>query len=891
MGERLREWLRRLMSWSRRRARDRDFEDELQAHVALAASEEMSRGVPAAEARRRALARLGGVDAAREQHRDARGLPWIESLGRDLRDAIRLLRRSPGFAFVAIASLALGIGANTAVFSVFDALVFKPLAVREPDRLVQIIPRPNLSDDSSYPIWEQIRDRRDLFDGMCAWTQDVPFDVGLIQDGALVPLAAQWVSGEFASTLGLHAERGRWLDMSDEQAAADGGEKAAVISDAFWRTHLGAKDDAIGSVLMTNSFPVTIVGIASPDFLGMDVGSAFDLMLPITAAPKGLREAPMAWWVRSVFARLKPGQTIEAASAAVRAIQPAIRQATLSTQLPPSMREAYLREPMTVVSAATGRSSLRLRYRDPLALVMAGVALLLLIACANLTNLLLARAETRRHEIGVRLALGASRTRLVRQLIVESLLLSTIGAAVGLLVAAWSSRLLVSQLSTDVTRVALALPLDWRVLGFATLAAIVTTLVVGLVPAFRATRVAPQAALAERGRGTAVASGRLGRTLVASQIALSFVLLVGAGLLARTFLALERADLGFNPAPVAAVSLSWKGGDARGDEASKAAKLRLTLDAVRAAPGVAMAAFADGVTPMAGFQEDWFFENPPGLSLPQADRDVYFVDAGVGWFETLGMRVLEGRDFNDADQPQSKTIAIVNQTLARRFFPRQSAIGRTVRGGHKTWTIVGVVNDAVYINVRQGVPPTLYRFLDETNGLVVRAANGDASSIIRELVPVITRAEPDLLARTRRMTDQAAATLVRERLVATLSLLFGVLALVLASAGVYGVMAYTVGRRRGEIGIRRALGATTPAIATLVLRQSSMLAAIGLIAGAIASLWAMRFVRPLLYGLEPYDEMTLVGAAVVLALVALAASWTPIRRATRVDAAAVLREN
>jgi predicted permease len=889
MGERLREWLRRLMSWSRRRARDRDFEDELQAHVALAVSEAMSRGVPADEARRRALARLGGVDAAREQHRDARGLPWIESLGRDLRDAIRLLRRSPGFAFVAIASLALGIGANTAVFSVFDALVFKPLAVREPDRLVQIIPRPNRSD-SSYPIWEHIRDRRDLFDGMCAWTQDAPLDVGLIQDGALVPLAAQWVSGELASTLGLHAERGRWLNMSDEQAAVDGGETAAVISDAFWRTRLGAKDDAIGSVLMTNSFPVTIVGIASPDFLGMNVGSVFDLMLPITAAPKGFREAQTAWWV-SVFARLKPGQTIDAASAAIRSIQPAIRQATLSTQLPPSMREAYLRDPMIVVSAATGRSSLRARYRDPIALVMAGVALLLLIACANLTNLLLARAETRRHEIGVRLALGASRARLVRQLIVESLLLSTIGAAVGLLVAAWSSRLLVSQLSTDVTRVALALPLDWRVLGFATLAAVVTTLVVGLVPAFRATRVAPQAALAERGRGIAVASGRLGRTLVASQIALSFVLLAGAGLLARTFLALERADVGFNPTPVATVSLSWKAGDARRDETSKAAKLRLTLDAVRAAPGVATAAFADGVTPMAGFQEDWFFENPPGLSLPQADRDVYFVDAGVGWFETLGMRVLEGRDFNDADQPQSKTIAIVNQTLARRFFPGQSAIGRTVRGGQKTWTIVGVVNDAVYINVRQGVPPTLYRFLDETNGLVVRAANGDASSIIRDLVPVIARAEPDLLPRTRRMTDQAAATLVRERLVATLAVLFGILALVLACAGVYGVMAYTVGRRRSEIGIRRALGATTPAIAALVLRQSSMLAVIGLIAGAAASLWAMRFVRPLLYGLEPYDAITLTSTALVLALVTLAASWTPIRRATRVDPAAVLREN
>jgi predicted permease len=865
---------------------ERDLRDELAAHLDGERDRLIAQGLDPVEAERQARIRFGAFTATAEACRDERGFPWLESLGRDLRDAIRLLRRSPGFAFVAIVSLSLGIGANTAVFSVFDALVFKSLSVREPDRLVQIIPRPNRSD-SSYPVWEHIRNRHDLFDGVCAWTQEAPIEVGLIQDRTLVPVATQWVSGDFASVLGLHAERGRWLDMNDEQAAANGGAKAAVISDAFWRTHLGARDDVIGSVVTTNRFPVTIVGIASPDFLGMDVGSAFDLVLPITAAPKGFLETRMFWWV-SVFARLKPGQTLDAASSALRTVQPAIRQATLPTELRPNQREAYLRDPMSIVSAATGRSSLRARYRDPLALMMAGVALLLLIACANLTNLLLARAETRRHEIGVRLALGASRMRLVRQLLVESLLLSTIGASAGLLVAAWSSRLLVSQLSTDVARVALALPLDWRVLGFATLAAVLTTLVVGLVPAFRATRVAPRAALAERGRAIVAAGGRLGRTLVAMQIALSFVLLAGAGLLGRTFLTLDRADLGFNPAPVLTVALTWPPGATRGDEASEAAALRLILDAVRAAPGVATAAFADAGMPM-GMQQDWFFENPPGLSLPQSARDVYLQDAWTGWFDTLGMHVVEGRDFDDQDQRQYKTVAIVNQTLARRFFPGQSALGRTVRSGPKAWTIVGVVNDAVHFDARQGVAPTLYRLLPETNGLIVRAANGDASSISRAVVTAIARADPDVLVGTRRMADQAAATLVRERLVATLSSLFGILALVLASAGVYGVMAYTVGRRRAEIGIRRALGATTPAIARLVLRQSVVLTAIGVSAGAIASLWAMRFVRPLLYGLEPYDATTLAGAALVLALVTLAASWTPVRRAARVDPATILR--
>jgi uncharacterized protein (DUF1778 family) len=254
------------------------------------------------------------------------------------------------------------------------------------------------------------------------------------------------------------------------------------------------------------------------------------------------------------------------------------------------------------------------------------------------------------------------------------------------------------------------------------------------------------------------------------------------------------------------------------------------------------------------------------------------------------MHLVDGRDFTDQDQPQYKTVAIVNQALARRFFPGQHAIGRTLRSGPKTWTIVGVVNDAVYFDARQGVAPTLYRLLPETNGLIVRAANGDATSITRAVVTAIARANPDVLVGTRRMADQAAATLVRERLVATLAILFGLLALVLASAGVYGVMAYTVGRRRAEIGIRRALGATTPAIARLVLRQSSTLTAVGLIAGTAASLWTMRFVQPLLYGLTPHDATTLSAAAFVLALVALAASWMPVRRATRVDPARALRE-
>jgi predicted permease len=892
MGGRLREWLRRLMSWSRRSARDGDFDEELQTHVALAASEEMSRGVPADEARRRALARLGGVDAAREQHRDARGLPWLESLGRDLRDAVRLLRRSPGFAFVAIASLALGIGANTAVFSIFNALLLRPLPVREPERLVQVARDPRQTV-LSYPLWEQIRAHGEIFDGTAAWSS---IGANLIQDGALVPVAVGWTSGDFASVLGLRAQRGRWLTLDDERRAKDGGDKMAVVSDAFWRTRLGGADDVIGRVLTLDQLSVTIVGVATPDFTGMEVGNTFDLIVPITARPRRALNARTDWWV-SVYARLKAEQTTAQASAALRAVQPEIREATLPLELRPDLRDGYLRQPMSVASATTGGTSgLRFRYRDPLSLTMAGVGLLLLITCANLTNLLLARADARRHEISLRLVLGASRTRLVRQLLVESLLLSTIGAAAGLLVAAWSSRLLIQQLSTDVTRVSLALPLDGRVLAFATLAAVATTLVVGLVPAFRATRVAPRAALAERGRANAAASGRLGHALVAIQIALSFVLLTGAGLLGRTFLTLGRADLGFDPRPVATVTMTLRPGASWGEDASRTSRLQRLRDVARATPGVASAAFAGG-TPMSGNQADWFVENTPGLSLPESQRDIYFQDVGSGWFETLGMRVIAGRDFGDADRVQFDRGAIVNDTLARRFFPGQIAIGRTLRevafgnDAPHLWTIVGVVNDAVYMNAREGVPPTLYRFVPAHSVLVARAAGGDAATMARNVAAAIARADPDVLVSTRRLADQAAATLVRERLVATLSLLFGILALVLASAGVYGVMAYTVGRRRGEIGIRRALGATTPAIATLVLRQSSMLAAIGLIAGAIASVWAMRFVRPLLYGLEPYDAITLTGTALVLALVTLAASWTPIRRATRVDPAVVLREN
>lgn len=893
MRHHLREYAARLVSWLRANRLDQELQDELDAHLAMAIDDEIARGTPPDEARRRALAGIGGIEAARERHRDARGWPGLESLWRDVRDAARLLVRSPGFTATAVLSLALGIGGNAAIFSILNSLVLRPLPVHEPDRLVQLNSGAQRTS-WTYPLWEEIRARPDLFESVAASSRSNLTPVALIDGDAFEPLSVLFISGEFFETVGVAPQAGRLLAPADDVRGKQE-DLAVVLSDAFWRNRFGADPDIVGRrlTLSRGRTPVTIVGVTPPGFFGLEVGQSFDMAMPIgSVAP--LLDMRTFWWV-SIVARLKPGQSIEGATSVLQVQQPSLRDATLPVNLRPEDLDAYLSMPISATSAARGYSSLRTRYQDPLTIVMVAVGLVLLIACANLANLLLARGDARRHEIGVRLALGASRGRLVRQLLVESLLLASAGGALGLLVALWGSRLLVQQLSTPTAAVDLALPLDWRVLSFTTITAIVTALLFGVAPALRATRMAPSAALVEKGRSVAgPTSTRLAHGLVITQIALSLVLAVGAGLLVRSFGTLTRFDLGFDPRPVLELSVRPHPGRR---SVPGGVDIHAVMEAIRMAPGVEAAAFSDLSGPMSGSQQDNYLESPPGRSMSEPERHVFFRNVGTDWFRTMGMQLLAGRDFTSADETTAQNVAIVNESLARRFFPDINPIGQTIREvgppaqPAPLRTIVGVVNDAVYNSVREGAPPTLYRFEPVTSNLLVRAADGDVDQIGRSVADAIARTDPNLLSSARPLLARARAALARERLVSMLSGFFAVLALLLAGMGVYGVLAYAVSRRRSEIAVRRALGATDATIAGLVLGRTAWLVGCGVAIGIVGSYWLTGFLQPLLYDLDPGDPATIAGVVMTMALVGLVAAWLPTRRARRIDPAAVLRES
>src|SRR5262245_49297749 len=601
--------------------------------------------------------------------------------------------------------------------------------------------------------------------------------------------------------------------------------------------------------------------------------------------------------------RLKVGQSVDQATDAIRLLQPQIREATLPTNWPATDLAQYLKAPLTLVPAATGNSSLRQRYERPLLTIMVVVVLVLLIACANIANLLLARATARRHEWSVRLALGASRWRLVRLLLTESLLLSAIGAGFGFLIARWGSDLLVRQLSMQANSVFLDLSIDWRVLVFTTGTSVITALLFGVVPAFRAAGVSPMEAIKDQGRSAGGHSGRVSfaSALVVVQVALSVILVVAAALFLRTFKKLATLDLGFDPRRVVVVAMSAERTPI--DPSQRMAVFERARQAVAALPGVQSTALSF-VTPVSGRNWGNRLDVSGGVALTDSRRSALRNEVSPEFFETYGQRLIAGRGFTDRDRDGSPLVAIVNEGFARRFLNGASPIGHTlrrfpVRTGDATLEIVGVVADAVYRRVRDPIPPTVYssatqpdRSLPATEyNLNVRLVSGSSALLTRSIAEAIGGVNKDLALTFRPLSDQIGASLAQERIVAMLSGFFGVLALLLAGLGLYGVTSYAVSRRRTEIGIRMALGAAPAGVVRLVLSRVSMLVGLGVLIGAGVSSWASQFVATLLYGLEPRDPATLVGSAAVLTAVGALAGWLPARRAARIDPAEVLRDS
>ena len=833
----------------------------------------------------------------------------------DVRLAVRALRATPVVSIVAILSLALGIGANTAIFSLVDSLILRSLPVVEPQRLAVVTDaralKGGFTAGYTYAIWDQIRRRGQPFDGAGAWSTE---RFNLAQGGGETqPVDGIYASGEYFSMLGVPALLGRTFTAADDAPGGGKDGPVAVISYALWQRRFGGSGTIVGTPLVVERVPFTIVGVTPPSFFGTEIGRAADVMLPLNTEPlirgKDSRFGPgRGFYGLTVLLRLKPGQSIDAATAIVRGLQPQIREAARPATLPPLAQKEFLKDVFSVLPAGSGTSRLRTRYEQPLAAVFVVVGLVLLIACANIANLQLARAAARRHELSVRVALGASRWRLVRQWLVESLLLSGVGAALGLLFASWFSRALVSQLSTATNRVYLDLTVDWRLLAFTAAIAIATAILFGTLPALRATRVAPIEALKEQGRGSSgdarvsVSSG-----LVVAQVALSLVIVVAAGLFVRTFENLATLPLGFDSDRVLLVNVNVA--RARVGAGDRLPFFDRLVSAAHV-PGVVTSA-ASVITPAVGLGmvEMLRLSEAPASFEVMKDGKMnanasYANYVTPGFFATYGTPIKAGRDFDDRDRKDAPAAIIVNEAFVRKFLDGRSPIGAAMafeRGipAPALKTIVGVVG-ATYNGLRGDVVPVAYSPLaqfDWPGGITgditisVRASAGSPMLLARSLASALTAVDHDLVFTFRPMTDQVSATLTQERVIAMLAGFFGALALLLAGLGLYGVTSYAVSRRRAEIGIRMALGAAPGSVIRLVLSRVTLLVGIGVLVGTGVSIWASKFVATLLYGLEPRDPITLVGAAVLLGAVGAAAGWLPAYRASRIDPAAVLRRS
>src|ERR1700722_14700330 len=817
-----------------------------------------------------------------------------DALLQDLRYALRALRATPGFAAVAILSLALGIGANTAIFSLIDSVMLKPLPVTHPEQLQQVWNDENQGYYTN-PLWEQIRDRQDVFSGASAFAST---RFNLAVGGEARSVWGCLTGGQFFETLGVYPFIGRTYSPLDDKR---GCPATAVLSYSFWQKEYGGNPNVIGKTISLDSHPFEILGVAQPGFTGIDVGRSVEIFAPLCAEPilRGENTAldrRTNWWMQ-IIARPKPGMTPAQISARLWTLSPGIMEATQPASYRSGLKEQFLNQKLSVIPAANGLSSIRAQYRQALLTLLVVVGVVLLIACANVANLLLARGAARQREIAIRMALGSGRGRLIRQLLTESLLLSLLGAALGILFAQWGSRLLLGFLASSRFPVYLELALDLRVLAFTAVIAILTGLLFGLAPAWRGTRVQPQSAMKTNARGVIEGSKfGLGKALVMLQVALSLVLVVGAGLMLSTFVKLSTLNPGFEQSRVLLVQVALR--NAHYPVERRLPTYRQIVENLRAFPGPSSASGSD-TTPISG--SIWGGDISVAGYVPKSrkDKSIYVNQVTTRFFETMGTPLLAGRDFNNHDMLTSPKVAIVNQSMATKFFGAGSPLGK-----HFTMTdskigdceIVGVVGDAKYAKLREDVPATAYIAQPQEDkpsqyfSFELRAAAGPPSNLIPAAKSAIALVNRDVTLQFTTLAQQVDESLNRERLLATLSGFFGALALLLATIGLYGVMSYNVARRRNEIGIRMALGAEQTRVLSMILREVAILIGVGLAIGLVAALATTHLLESFLYGIKSTDTLTLSIASAVLALVAATAGYLPARRASRQDPMAALRE-
>ena len=885
--------------------RDDDLRDELRSHLDMATADRVSRGETPREAAAHARRELGNVGQIQEAARDVWGGRWILHGLQDVRYARRVFRRNPGFAIVAILSLTLGIGATTALFDVIAAVRLRPLPITDPGGLYEIRlasmegSRGNFESwypTVTQPIWRELSARQQAF-SLFAWSSaDAAFD--LSEGGETRRVNGIWVTGGLFDTLGLHPARGRLLTPADDQR---GCAPRAVLGHGFWQRAYGGDPAIAGRMLTVRGRQIEIVGVAPAAFHGLEVGRSFDVALPLCAEAvlsadgKGRADSGTTWWL-SVFGRLHPGWTIDRATSHLAAISPDMFKTLLPAGYPATSVEKYLAMTMTAVPGGKGLSQLREAYASPLWLLLAIASLVLLIACTNLANLLLARASAREREIAVRLGLGASRGRVIRQLLTESLLLAATGTALAVLLAGMLGRWLVAALETTGTPITLPLVVDWRVLGFAALLAVATCLLFGLVPALRGTRVTASSVLRATTPG---ASARrqtvaLRRALVVVQIALSVALLFGSLLFARTLRNVLTLDPGFRAQGLVVAEIDSS--RLRLPPKSRLAHRQLVIERVRSIPGVAGAASV-AVVPLSG-------SSSRNDVWPERDRSAKFNTlmnwVGPGYFAVAGVPFTAGRDVDARDTPGSTAVVVVvNELFAAKLGGAAAAIGRRVTretnpgNPEETYEIVGVVKDSAYTAVKDDPYPTMYFAASQWSAgqslqLMVRSSL-PAAATTSAITGALATLDRRISVRYSIVTTMIRDMLVQERVLAALSSGFGVLAAVLTVVGLYGLVAYSVARRSTEIGVRIALGATRRDILRLVLREVGVLLAIGAAAGCLLALSAGRAAASLLFRVTPYDPAALAGAVAAMAIVAVLASYVPARRATRIEPVDTLR--